>query len=325
MFDRVDSQLVPGLQVFMQVFGDPVGDLVDITARRAQLTQMVREQNAQLPPVPGVATDDLLVAGPEHAPDVAIRVYRPLGAADLPVLLWIHGGGFVMGTMDQDDWSAKLMVQSIGCAVVLVEYRLAPENPYPAPLEDCYAALTWIHKNANAFHFDSKRIAIGGPSGGGGLAAGLALLARDRGEVPVKFQMLVYPMIDDRNIAPAGVDAPDTLVWNRKNNQFGWRSYLGGAPGCTPGGADVSPYAAPFRSADLCGLPPTYMAVGELDLFVQENVEYARRLLAAQVPTEFHVYSGAYHGFDGFAPDADVTRRFIAERDSALKRAFASP
>jgi acetyl esterase/lipase len=208
----------------------------------------------------------------------------------------------------------------VQCVVVSVEYRLAPEHPFPAPVEDCYAALKWLSTYSSELGVEKTRIAIGGASAGGGLAAGLALLARDRAEVAVTFQLLIYPMIDDRNVAPASESTPDTLVWSRENNLIGWRSYLGQEPG----GEDVSPYAAASRAADLSGLPRAYIVVGELDLFLNENVEYAQRLLEAGVPTELHVYPGVYHGFEGLAADADVSQRSVAERDRVLKRALHS-
>ena len=151
---------------------------------------------------------------------------------------------------------------------------------------------------------------------GGGLAAGLALLTRDRAEVELAFQLLIYPMIDDRNVSPAGETLPDTFVWTRENNRMGWHAYLGREPG----GEDVSAYAAASRATDLTGLAPTYIPVGDLDLFLDENIDYAQRLLAAGVPTELHVYPGGYHGFNGFAPGAEIARRFNNERDDALKR-----
>ena len=161
-----------------------------------------------------------------------------------------------------------------------------------------------------------SRIAIGGGSAGGGLAAGLALLARDRAEVEVAFQLLICAMIDDRNITPASATVPDTLVWSRENNLIGWRSYLGHEPG----GEDLPPYAAASRAIDLTGLPPTYISVGELDLFLNENIEYAQRLLEADISTELHVYPGAFHGFEVCAPTADISQRFNIERDNVLKR-----
>jgi acetyl esterase/lipase len=195
---------------------------------------------------------------------------------------------------------------------------LAPEHPFPAPVEDCYVGLKWLFAHANQLGVEPSRIAIGGASGGGGLAAGLALLARDRGEVQVAFQLLIYPMIDDRNVTPASYAITDPRMWNRESNRLGWKAYLGR----DGGGADVSPYAAAARATDLANLPPAYIPVGALDLFVDEDIEYAQRLIQAGVPTELHVYPGAFHGFDLFAPSAMVSKQFKADRDSALKRAL---
>ncbi|HXC38857.1 MAG TPA: alpha/beta hydrolase fold domain-containing protein, partial [Burkholderiales bacterium] len=157
---------------------------------------------------------------------------------------------------------------------------------------------------------------VSGASAGGGLAAGLALLARDRGEIKLKGQMLIYPMIDDSNVAPATAERPDTLLWTRENNRVGWLSYLG----VTPGSAGVSPHAAATRATDLSNLPPAYISVGDIDLFRDEDIAYAQRLLAAGIPTELHVYPGGYHGFNGIVPNSGIARRFNGDRDEALKR-----
>jgi acetyl esterase/lipase len=223
-----------------------------------------------------------------------------------------------MGSADEQYSTLKSIVLAIGCAAVAVDYRLAPETPHPGPLEDCYAALQWLFTHADELGIDPGRIAVGGSSAGGGLAAALALLARDRGEIPLLFQLLIAPMIDDRTCTLANPH-PYTgeFIWTPQANRFGWTSLLGQEPG----GADVSPYAAAARAEHLEGLPATFINVGALDLFLEEDMEYARRLMRAGVPTELHVYPGAYHGFR-MAADAQVT--LAAERDqlSALKRAF---
>jgi acetyl esterase/lipase len=202
--------------------------------------------------------------------------------------------------------------------VVLVDYRLAPENPYQAPLEDCYAALKWLSTHTEELKVDRSRVAIGGASAGGGLAAGLALLARDRAEIKPFFQLLVYPMINDCNIAPASETLPDALFWTRESNLIGWRAYLG----CEPGREGISYYASAYRATDLEGLPPTYITLGDLDLFAQEGIEYSRRLIAAGVSTELHVYPGGCHAFDMMVPEADISKRFTADLYGALKRAL---
>jgi acetyl esterase/lipase len=281
------------------------------------MEELATAQMARMSLPEGISTTDRQVPGPAGAPEVLVRIYQPAERPDtLPALLWIHGGGYVLGSVARDDLLAGSLAKFGPCVVASVEYRLAPEYPFPAPVEDCYAALRWLAAHSAELGVNRSRIAIGGASAGGGLAAGLALLARDRAEVEVTFQLLIYPMLDDRNIAPASETAPDTFVWSRANNLMGWRAYLGREPG----GAEVSPYAAAARATDLRGLPPAYIPVGDLDLFLDENITYARRLLAAGVPTELHVYPGAFHGFNGFVPDAEISRRFNVDRNHALKR-----
>jgi acetyl esterase/lipase len=321
MRERLDPELTDPLDTWYEVTGGGI-DLHDVPAARRMMDELAAAQMAKATRAEGIDSEDGRVPGPAGAPEVMVRVYRPRERpVRLPALVWIHGGGYVLGSMARDDLLAAHLSAAAQCVVVSVDYRLAPEHPFPAPVEDCYAALAWLAASSEALGVDPARIAIGGASAGGGLAAGLALLARDRGEVAVRFQLLVYPMIDDRNVAPAGPGAPDTFVWSRENNAMGWRAYLGGAPG----GADISPYAAAARAADLAGLPPAYIPVGDVDLFLEENLEYARRLLAAGVPTELHVYPGAFHGFNGFVPGAAISRRFNAERDAVLRRMLHDP
>jgi acetyl esterase/lipase len=315
MTHRLDPELAAPLEGFLTLMGGGL-NLHDIPATRAMASQMLAAMKDQLPVIEGVTTEDRTVPGPDGAPDVPVRIYQPTNRPDtLPALLWIHGGGYVLGNIEGDDLLAKHLVTAVECVVVSVEYRLAPEHPFPAPVEDCYAALKWLATHIDELGVKQSRIAIGGASAGGGLAAGLALLARDRAEVEVAFQLLIYPMIDDRNLTQASETVPDTFVWSREDNLIGWRSYLGREPG----GDDVSPYAAALRATDLSGLPPAYIPVGELDLFLNENMAYAQRLLDAGVPTELHVYPGAFHGFEGLAPAAGVSQRMAAERDHVLK------
>ena len=314
--NRVDPELLPALELY-----PPTElNLENLAATREMGAKMNLEMNAQLPEVEGVTQEDQLVPGPAGDPDVRVRIYRPSEQKETsPGFLWIHGGGYLLGSIDGDDYGNKLRVKKVGCVIVSVDYRLAPEHPYPAPVEDCYAALKWTFDHADELGIDSSRIAIGGASAGGGLAAGLVLLARDRAENDVAFQMLVYPMIDDCNIAPASEALPDTLIWSRAKNLFGWTSYLGREPG----GDDVPYTAAASRATDVSGLPPALIVVGDLDLFVDEDVAYARRLIQAGVPTELHVYPGAYHGFNGFAPGATVSRQCNATCNQAVKKALS--
>ena len=297
-------------------------DLADIEAARAGMAE--RRAALPVPPLPeGVAIKDRLAPGPEGAPDVMVRLYRPASLpADAPALYWIHGGGMVLGNVEMNDPYCANVAGRLNVLVASVEYRLAPEHPFPAPLEDCYAGLRWLASEAAGLGVDAGRIAIGGGSAGGGLAAGLALLARDRGEVAVRFQLLVYPMLDDRNATRSSYAITDERVWNRAANLHGWNAYLAG----DAGGEGVSPYAAPARAEDLAGLPPAYVNVGALDLFVDEDVDYARRLMAAGVPTELHVYPGAFHGSPGLVPDSALSKRWAADELAALDRALhASP
>jgi triacylglycerol lipase len=268
-----------------------------------------------------------LVPGPEGAPPVPVRVHRPVpvaaptGDGPLPCVLSIHGGGYIVGTYADDDLRHDRWCPSLGYVGVAVDYRLAPETPYPGPLEDCYAALRWVHDNAGALGVDPTRIGVLGASAGGGLAAGLALLARDRGEVPLAFQLLVYPMIDDRRTTPtSGWDVP---VWPPASNELGWSCYLGDRFGTD----DVPVYAAPARAtvADLVGLPPAFVSVGNLDLFCDEDITYAQRLNQAGVATELHVFPGAPHAFELLAGLVDVSTRAVRTQRDWLRSRLAPP
>ncbi len=241
-----------------------------------------------------------------------VRLHRPPGGSPLgPALLWIHGGGYVIGDAAQDDVLCRRFARELGATVAAVNYRLAPEHPYPAPLEDCYSALAWL---ARLPAVDPARVAIGGASAGGGLAAALALLARDRREIPLAAQLLVYPMLDDRTVERTGLDNPGHRLWNQSSNRFGWRAYLGDAD---------RDRAVPARRDDLSGLPPAWLGVGTFDLFHDEDLAYAERLRAAGVPCEVMVVEGAFHGFDGIAPKADVSQSFFRSQCELLRIAFA--
>ena len=238
-------------------------------------------------------------------PRVVVRVHRPKAASGpLPCVYSIHGGGYVLGTYAMDDARFDRLCPTFPCVGVSVEYRLAPETAYPGPLDDCYAGLRWTFEHAAELGITPDRVGIAGVSAGGGLAAALALLARDRGEVPVAFQLLECPMIDDRQTTSSS--RLDGLpIWSRESNEFGWRSYLGDLYG----NADLPPYAAPARADDLTGLPPALVIVGGADGFRDEDIHYALRLNQAGVPTELHVLPGAPHGVQMFA-DSVVARRW---------------
>lgn len=256
------------------------------------------------------------VAGPGT---VTVRLHRPPlgqhGGEPLPALLWIHGGGYVMGTAAQDDGLCRNLADRTGAVVAAVDYRLAPEYRFPIPLEDCYQALSWL---ADQPDVDRSRVAIGGASAGGGLAAALALMAHERNEVPVAFQLLAYPMLDDRTTGPGTAAERRFRLWNSRANRFGWQAYTG----MTPGGPGTPPLAAPARYPDLIGLPPAWIGVGTLDLFYEEDLAYAERLRAAGVECELHIVRGAFHGFDAIRPSASVSRRWRESQTTALRGAF---
>ena len=301
----VDPELLPFLDSF------PDFELSE--AALPAIRQWILEMNPS--PEPGliarVSMERTMIAATQMAPSVPIAIYRPtMASVPMPAILHMHGGGYVFGTPDGDTAKHLDMAAELGCVIVSVDYRLAPETLHPGPVEDCYAALKWLHDNASALGVDRERIAVSGDSAGGGLAAALALLARDRGEVKIVFQHLMYPMLDDRTGGRVSTNPySGEFLWTGSHNLFGWMSLLGGAAGSD----GVSPYAAAARAQDLSGLPPTYISVGALDLFLEENSDYACRLMRAGVAVEFHVYPGAYHGFD-FVPGAAVADR--ARRDS---------
>ncbi len=267
-----------------------------------------------------VVVQDTRVPGPAGAPPVRVRTYRPRQPAPgpTPALLWIHGGGYILGVPEMDDFLCIDFARELGILVVSVDYRLAPQHPFPGPLEDCYAALTWLFAQAGALHVLPERIAIGGASAGGGLAAALAQRAHDRAEVRPCFQLLVYPMLDDRTTRRTDIDGTHHRTWNQGSNVFGWRAYLGHEPG----GAEAPIHAVPARREDLSGLPPAWLGVGTHDLFHDEDLAYARRLEAAGVPCAVTVVPGAFHGFEVIARSAGVSREFRGVYTAALRGAL---
>lgn len=288
---------------------------VDLVEMRALMASMAPPRAA---PPDDVEVYEAEAPGRDGAPGVRLIVTAPrAAAASRPGILHIHGGGFVMGSADMTADTDAAYAHELGAVVASVDYRLAPETPHPGPVEDCYAALAWLYAEAPRLGVDRGRIIVTGESAGGGLAAALVLLARERGEIPIAFQHLVFPMLDDRTVThPEPSPYLGQFVWTPESNRYGWTSLLGGAPG----GPDVPPFAAPARAEDLSGLPATFIIVGALDLFLEEDLDYARRLIRAGVPTELHVYPGAPHGFMLMA-DAEVSRAFARDSMSALARA----
>jgi acetyl esterase/lipase len=246
----------------------------------------------------------------------SVRVHRPSTSDQpRPALLWVHGGGYVLGTAAQDDSICRQFAQSLGIVVAAVEYRLAPAHRFPVPLYDCYDALIWLARQPEV---DPTRIAVGGASAGGGLAAALALLAHERGDVQLAFQLLAYPMLDDRTAARSDIAEENFRLWNNDSNRFGWQSYTG----LPPASIEVSGLAAPSRYNDLSGLPPTWIGVGTLDLFYDEDLAYESRLREAGVKCEHNIVEGAFHGFDIVRPRAGVSRAFRFSQMSALSAAL---
>lgn len=280
-------------------------------------------RSAPPPPVehsPEVRISTRTFSGPECP--LTLRIYEPAVRTEelLPALLWSHGGGYALGKPEYEDGICERFVLEARCVVVQVDYRLAPEHVYPAAIEDSYAGLKWTADHAAELKIDRSRIAIAGPSAGGGLTAALALMARDRGEVPVLFQMPLYPMVDDRNDTPSSYEINRKAMpkaWNREDNITAWKWYLG-----RDFSGEVPPYAAPSRAKDLTGLPPAYLCVGQQDPFRDETIDYAARLARAGVSVELHVYPGCFHGFDFIANRMEVCERCRAEYIAALKRAF---
>lgn len=275
-----------------------------------------------LDPIPAPMPQPVLrtIPGPAGAPDVTVVIVDPNpGTSGRPVLVHTHGGGYIM-----ENPGLYPIIQTIAhvcqCVVVSVLYRLAPETQYPGALEDNYAALQWVYGHADELGIDRRRIAVGGESAGGGHAAALALRARDRGDIPILFQLLIYPMLDDRTGGTMRV--PGCMgrhIWTEPSNQYAWTALLG-VPASS---AQVLAESVPARVEDLSGLPPTWIGTGALDLFAEESVAYASRLMAAGVPTELAVFPGGYHAFDLLVPDAPISKRFRAGWLGALQRAFA--
>jgi acetyl esterase/lipase len=253
--------------------------------------------------------------------EMLVKIYEPVKRSNdkLPAMLWIHGGGFVMGHPDMDDLLCERFVQTANCVVVSVDYRLAPEHPYPAAIEDCYAGLVWMTAEAPSLGIDVKRVAIAGASGGGGLTAALALMARDKGGPSIIFQMPLYPMLDNRNETPSSYEITDAhATWSRSNNLTAWRMYLGEEKDTN----ELSPYAVPSRADNLAGLPPTYTCIGQLDLFRDETFDYVTRLAQAGVDVEINLYPGSFHCFEVFVPEAEVSQRASQNYLDAMARAL---
>lgn len=290
-----------------------------ITHANLATTRAAMEERFTGLPRPDVVPTRHSAPGRNGAPDVAVFVYDPPATSGLrPAILHIHGGGMIAGRAELTILGTAPIALKLGCVVVSVAYRLAPETPFPGPQEDCYAALEWLFENAAAFRIDTARVAVSGDSAGGGLAAALAVMARDRGEHTLSAQLLTYPMLDHRTGGAQEVCRNPTtgeFVWTRERNRFGWEALRGDYAI-----DDVRrSWFSPALASDLTGLPPTWIGTGTLDLFFDENLRYAQALSAAGVPVDLHSYAGAIHGFNAIS-DADVSRRFAREYVGAVGR-----
>lgn len=308
---RIDPELAPFVDLV------PASDFGDPVAARAGMEAMIAAFNAHID-ASGLHIENRHIPGPAGAPEVPVRIYRPSSQAGTSAgLLYIHGGGFVVGSPDTEHGSAVRLAKALGIVLVSVDYRLAPEAPYPAGLEDCYAALQWFHTNADALGVDSQRIGIFGQSAGGGLSAALALLARDRKGPAICYQFLGMPELDDRLETVSMRNFTDTPLWNRPNAILSWQFYLGDH--FTPGADNVPAYAAPARATDLSNLPPAFVTAMEFDPLRDEDVIYALKMLEAGVPVELHTYPGTFHG-SSLATEAAVSKRMETEMIEALRR-----
>ncbi|MBJ18120.1 MAG: alpha/beta hydrolase [bacterium] len=290
--DRLDPELAVILPALPAELADINRDNI------GAVREMMGAQPVEKPPTT-VRVEERTLPSPNG--DVRVFVYSRPSSAPRAGMLWIHGGGYLFGSAEDD--RARLIAEKLECTVVSADYRLAPEHPFPAGPEDCYAALLWMVENATELGLDPARIAIGGASAGGGMAAGLALMLRDRGGPAIALQLLLYPMIDNLHDTPSG-QYTNHPVWNQRTSFNAWEMYLDGVPG-----KDASPYAAATRATDLTGLPPAYLCVGSEDLFRDEDIDYARRLIAAGGVCELSVYPGLFHGGDSFLPEASVSQR----------------
>jgi acetyl esterase/lipase len=311
---QVFAELAPLLAALGEMEASPIGDVETRQVNGHRLFDSVADS---WDPPSGVAVQEHALTAPDGA-TLGLRWYHLPGLHQPgSAALYVHGGGMIFGLEHIGrlyDAAVRQYVTEAGVPMLVVDYRIAPEHPHPTPVEDCYAALAWLADNAAALGVDPARIGVMGDSAGGGLAAGVSLLARDRGGPRIASQLLIYPMLDDRIHTPDPQLLP-FLTWTNDDNVTGWAALLGDSAGTDM----VSPYAAPARATDVSGLPDTYIDVGDLDIFRDEDINYARRLSDAGVPTEFHLHPGCPHAFEALARGADVSQRAIGDRVRRLR------
>ncbi|MDE2775654.1 MAG: alpha/beta hydrolase [Chloroflexota bacterium] len=310
--DQIDPEVLHALDTYPAERYIAVGE--DPPLARQMTEAINREMRANLPPT-DIEITETMIPGPDC--DIPLAIYQPPAPAPRGGLLWFHGGGYIVG-VERDDARCIEFAEYIGCAVVSVGYRLAPESTYKESIADSFAALNWMVENASELGIDPDRVAIGGGSAGGGLAAGLAHYNRDSKGPNLAFQLLIYPMIDDTHNTPSGHADTCPTIWNRDVSFKAWKMYLGAEYGTDK----VSPYAAATRATDLSDLPPALMTVGAMDLFRDENINYAQRLMAAGIPTDLQVYAGMFHGAEMAAPDAAASKQMRLGYLTSLKRAI---
>ncbi|MDC2954305.1 alpha/beta hydrolase [Streptomyces gilvifuscus] len=312
-----DPELAAALELIKEVVGPSITPEEIETARQGPGIELLADLDLTLGGF--FEVEDREVPGPEDAPDISLLICRPSGAAEAgprPVIYHVHGGGMILGNNRVGVDAPLAWAKELDAVVVSVEYRLAPEHPYPAQIEDVYAGLVWTAKHAGELGADPDRIVVAGASAGGGLSAALALLTRDRHGPQLIGQALMCPMLDDRNDTPSTHQMAGLGVWDRTANETGWTALLGPSRG----GPDVSPYAAPARAEDLTGLPPAFLDVGSAETFRDEVVAYASRIWQAGGIAELHVWPGGFHGFDGFAPQASLSQSARAAHLDWLRR-----
>ncbi|MCY3917077.1 MAG: alpha/beta hydrolase [Chloroflexi bacterium] len=310
--DLIDPEVLHALDTYPAERYIAVGE--DPPLARQMTEEINREMRANLPPT-DVDIEELTISGPDC--EIPLAIYQPPAPAPRGGLLWFHGGGYIVG-VERDDARCIEFAEFVGCTVVSVGYRLAPESTYRESIADSFAALNWMVDQASDLGIDRERIAIGGGSAGGGLAAGLAHYNRDNKGPELAFQLLIYPMIDDTHDSPSGHADTCPTIWNRDVSFKAWKMYLGDEYGAD----NVSPYAAAARATDLSDLPPALVTVGAMDLFRDENINYAQRLMAAGVPTDLQVFAGMFHGAEMAAPDAAASKQMRLDYLTSLKRAI---
>ena len=309
LWDRIDEESKGPLEALWEALPGGLNGIPDIVARRAAMS--ASRAAAPKGEYPDLTVSVHTYSGPGG--DLSLRLYLPNDAASLgPGLIYIHGGGMIMGDLDSQDENMREAATALGIPIASIDYRKAPEHPYPAAPEDCYAGVCWVFEHATDLGMDISNIGLMGASAGGGLALAVALMLRDRDGPALKYLLPIYPMIDDRHATASSHEVVDIGIWDRAGSIEAWRWYLGGA--------EADAYAAPARAEDLSGLPPSYIDVGDLDLFRDEDITLAQRLSAAGVPVEFQLWAGAYHASELFAPKARLSQQIWTTRYQAIRR-----